>query len=1048
MTFIDKRKWRVALLGSAAFSLFAMSLPSSQAFAQDADVADDEDVEQVIVTGSRIKRAGYDTLQPAVTIDSDFMDDRGFTNVAQGLNEIPAFGIPGSSDLGGQSSQSVGQNFVNAFGLGSQRTLTLVNGRRMVGQNTPGIGSGASAGLQVDLNIIPTALVDRIETVFVGGAPAYGSDAVAATVNIILKDDYEGFEVDAQYGVSDRNDAKNYRIRGIWGGNFADGRGNAVVTAEYVRQDALRGTDRQQVLDNWGFCPNPDSVDGEDGIPDNLLCKSASTVWQVPNTSLPLLEGGLAFPGGGNVVKDADGNPLVFDPSGNLITWDAANFGDTHHIFFSNGDNNCGSNPILTCLPETNTLVSPMERWIVSGNAQYQINDNIKAFVETLVARTDASDTNNQPPWSISVFGPGMQGNLAMNIADNPFLKPEVVDTLIANGIYDPADPEPQFLYMNRSNSDLVGGRENNRLQNVMRIVTGLEGDFMLGGRNFDWDAYYSFGVTDGLTAQSQPNGIRYGMALDAITNADGDIVCRVTEEYDGAPQDSSQFPSATPSDVTGCLPFNPFGVNQNSEEVLDYLIQQQFRSTLIRQQVWEASVSGDIFDLPAGPLGFAAGVTHRREHASFSVDQASEIGIDPTTAAVGVSGGFNTQEVYGELLAPLISDGDTGFGMKVPFINSLEFEGAIRYVDNTRAGGDTTWTAGARMRLDLPLIGTDMELRGNFTRSIRAPSVQELFLPKADIFTFANDPCDPRFINGGPVPDIRSANCTAEYNSTNPADPAALADFVSIIVNASQPATTGGNPNLINEIADSWTVGGVYRPSQIPGLTLAIDWTEIKLTDAITSITGTQLMNACYDSSSFPSTPACSLFGRDASTFQVLNPELGFLNTAVRQFKGLVANADYSFEVGSVPGLSKVPGEMQISANYFYNDTHYFIGSDNDRDVFDREKGNERHRAQFNFRYNLDKVSALWQVRYIGGGLRSNEDTLERNEFPKYPSSTYHNVSIMYQITDNFEARFVVNNLFDKIDSGILVANASGNSNLLRDVMGRRFNFGLTARF
>ena len=155
-----------------AASTVALCVPVA-AVSQEQQQTDDETLEEIVVTGSRIARAGYDTLQPAVNIDSDFMDNRGFTNVADALNEIPAFGI-GVSNSGRQGALQGGQNFVNAFGLGTQRTLTLINGRRVVGQNAIGVGDNggaapsAGAGLQVDLNIIPTALIERVETIFIG----------------------------------------------------------------------------------------------------------------------------------------------------------------------------------------------------------------------------------------------------------------------------------------------------------------------------------------------------------------------------------------------------------------------------------------------------------------------------------------------------------------------------------------------------------------------------------------------------------------------------------------------------------------------------------------------------------------------------------------------------------------------------------------------------------------------------------------------------------------------------------------------------------------
>ena len=334
---------RISALHSCLLAASAVTLCAPvAAVSQEQQQTDDETLEEIVVTGSRIARAGYDTLQPAVNIDSDFIDNRGFTNVADALNEIPAFGI-GVSNSGRQGALQGGQNFVNAFGLGTQRTLTLINGRRVVGQNAIGVGDNGGAapstgaGLQVDLNIIPTALIERVETIFIGGAPIYGTDAIAGTVNIILKDDFEGFSLDAQVGTDQRGDANNQRIRGVWGANIDDGRGNVILAAEYTTTSAVDSSQNSIARRQTAFCENPAAglnalglpiVDPNDGIPDLVLCDDAVNVWQVPNSGLPLPPGAfLAFPNGLGTLLDAQGNSLVFDAAGNLVTFDQANLG-------------------------------------------------------------------------------------------------------------------------------------------------------------------------------------------------------------------------------------------------------------------------------------------------------------------------------------------------------------------------------------------------------------------------------------------------------------------------------------------------------------------------------------------------------------------------------------------------------------------------------------------------------------------------------------------------------------------------------------------------
>ncbi|GIX16855.1 MAG: TonB-dependent receptor [Rhodothalassiaceae bacterium] len=1037
-------------------------------------------VEEIVITGSRIKRAGFDTLQPAVQINADFIDERGFDNVAGAINEIPAFGIP-LDPLGGQAAQSIGQNFANAFNLGTQRTLTLLNGRRVVGQNTPGIGSGAEPGLQVDLNIVPTALIDRVETIFTGGAPIYGTDAIAGTINIILKKDFEGFSAEAQYGIDQRGTGSDFRVRGLWGANTGDGRGNVTLAAEYSTQTAIDAVENKVARQQWGFCENPEAgiapdsagalqrglpiVNSSDGIPNLVLCRFSGNVWQVPNSGMPLI-GPFASANGDGALRDRDGNPLVFDANGNLVTWQQAGLGTPRSIFFSR-DTDGFANPLIIGLDETNSIRSPLDRWIINGTARYEVADGVDLFIEALYARAEAVDRNNQPPWSTNFFAPGAAGAIQININDNPFITDQLRQALIDNGAYDPnldADgdgvTDPQFFFLTRSNVDIVEGSPNFRDQDVFRYVTGFEGSVDFLGRSWDWDTAFIFGESNATTRQSEINGPRYALALDAVvdTRVDdegnpvnpetfGKIVCRAQidppETFFG-----DVFAQPPISDIDECIPFNPFGLQNLTPEQRAYLVQQNFQATKIRQLVYEANISGDLVDLPAGPVGVAGGFTHRREQARFNVDRASFIGIDPNTPVQNVRGKFNTTEVYGETLIPIIQDGSD---LEVPGITKFQAEGALRFVDNSRSGNDVTWTAGGRLQLDLPVVGKAFEFRGNFTQAIRAPAVQELFLPRSQIFTFATDPCDRRFINAGPNPAIRRRNCEAQVamlkaQGVLPKD-FNLDDFVSLIVNRSDRGFTGGNPDLRNERSKSWTVGVVFTPEFLPGFTMSVDWTDIRLRDEIVSLSATQILNACFDSPDFPN-EACTRFRRDEE-FQIRDPETGFLNAAVRNFAGLVANVEYKFEASDI--VSSLPGTINIFGSFFHVARHDRQVTGQDLDLIAGELGSERLRFQLNLRYSLDRFTFLWQTQHFGSFFifgRQAPDEIAPEDQKRTPAARIHNLTLRYQLTENIYVRTVVNNVFDKVDDPLRAAARGGNNLNFRDVIGRRFLFAVGVDF
>src|ERR1700733_1208645 len=252
-------RYRVARGLLASPLLLALGMSAHAQVTPKAAAAPEDPLQEVVVTGSRIARPEFDNLEPTTSVDSKTFDQRGYLDVGQALSEMPAFGVSPSSPANTQAGFGIAQNFVDLYGLGSQRTLVLVNGRRFVSSSTASLnGAGANnpvggPGQQVDLNVIPTKLIDRVETISVGGAPIYGADAIAGTVNIILKKDFQGLDVDAQAGVSDHGDAWNYRLRALAGQNFADGRGNVTTVAEWTKTDGLVGTSRPVYSSDLGF---------------------------------------------------------------------------------------------------------------------------------------------------------------------------------------------------------------------------------------------------------------------------------------------------------------------------------------------------------------------------------------------------------------------------------------------------------------------------------------------------------------------------------------------------------------------------------------------------------------------------------------------------------------------------------------------------------------------------------------------------------------------------------------------------------------------------
>jgi outer membrane receptor protein involved in Fe transport len=1010
--------------------------------------------DEIVVTGSRIPRANFDTPQPAVVLGGEQIEQRGYTNLADALEELPAFGVPGTNPVGAANQAGEfgsGQNFVNFFGLGDQRTLTIVNGRRFVSTNTASIfGPTGTNGSQVDFNLFPTLLVDRVETVAVGGAPIYGSDAIAGTINVITKRNFQGIQIDGQYGISERGDAANKRIRGAVGTNFDDGRGNIAISAEYNKQEGLTYADRpKHSLNSFFTSPGDDRPFANVYIEDRRIPSIAEFgIPQVSDLFFVLSQQraaelgpafGIPFPLQVGVTDDlADplsGNPLVFNEFGELVPIDfGEEMGD---LITSNG----GSGFILP-----GSLLAPTRRYIATALAQYEVTDGIRLFGEGWYANSKGTQFTGQPEYNSYLFGlagePG--GNLIISL-DNPFLSDQARGIIAANLANNPFTDDPDSFLLGRANVDIISGVASSTVE-IYRFVGGFDGTFSAFGRDLTFELVGNYGesTTKGngraIIQQNLEN------ALDAVLDGSGNIVCRP-----GAVNAPIETISST------CAPLNPFG-GSVSQAARDYITTVTDPVAVNDQWVFTASVSGDLFDLPAGGVGFALGYEHREETAK--VDPGTFYrgapDPDPTTDENGdgdpandripfgqsvvmdpVSGGFDTDELFAELTIPLI-----GEDQAIPMIRSLELNGAFRYIDHSRAGADPTYTVGATWQ---PI--RDITFRGNYTRSVRAPAVTEYFNPRSQVFTFANDPCDQRFLDTGANPATRQANCASEGLSP---------DFTSAIVDRSFPGTFAGNPDLVNETADSWTVGAVIRPRFIPGLTVAVDWVDIQVNDAVEGLTATNVLNACYDSPDFPDvvsasgTNFCELFTRnfavdpaDPRYGQITSIDTRFENAAERNFEGLVAELAWHLDTPFLGAESS----LDLGVNYLYNHKLDLQVSGADLTTLKGSIGYSKHQATANLTYKNSGVAWQWQAQYFGKARNDPDAPDSDYDFPIVGDVVFFNTSIVWDLDDRFRFHVVVDNVFDK-KPPFPVPAGGGTVTYFDGILGRYFKFGAGVKF
>jgi len=885
----------------------------------------------IVVTGSRVPKPNFDTVQPSTVLNSQAIEQRGFVNAADALNELPQFGIPGSSPVGAAQGGAFGsgQSFVNFLGLGSQRTLVLINGRRFISSNTASIFGPTNPGEQVDLGQINSKLIDRIETIAIGGAPIYGSDAIAGTINVILKHDYQGIDVDGQYGFAEKGSfqgnspgygsghAPNWRVRALAGTNFSDGRGNVTVSAEYNKGGGLVYNDRQVTAQSlfYNRC-NPGSQFNQCLYPNGPRVNATTT------GGVPLVGGGLfglafglsplqsnqlglppAFgaPAGSTFnAQNGSGANLIFDDAGNLIPADyglnpggAGNF-----TLFASGGNG------LAYIYDTSQELTDTLRYNVNVLTHYDLTDNVRLFGEFWYGRSKSTNLATQPEYNSDIFAyAGTPAGSVVLGVNNPFLtaaeRTTIINSINANPLSDQnvfgfgawnGSATQDYFYLSRANYDLYNGRAS-FADDIFRLVGGVNGKFNAFAGKWNWEAVLNWG-------RSYAVGRQTDIVVQNFNNAVGMVTA---DNPNGVPCLAGLPNSPYPTFSASCAPLNLFGVGRSSQAALDYILAPVRNISENRQFVFTADVGGPLFTLPGGDLSVVVGVEHRGE-STHNAPSAIYRGPDddPTVDADGdgnpsndltsftqgspipiIDGHFHTNELFGELDADLVSPSNN-----IPFIYRLDFQAAARYVDHSAAGGDVTWTVGSRYA---PV--RDFSFRGNFTHAIRSPSIQEAFIPTSSFFGFATDPCSSNQLNNGPNPTTRRANCLAAGIPTT---------FVSQSTSRSFTQNTSGNPDLKNEKSNAWSVGGVLTPRFIPGLNVSVDYISVKLNNAISFFSGTQVLNACYDAPNPASNPFCSLFTRNPPTNppstrnQVNFIHTSFYNASQLRYQGIVAAWDW----------------------------------------------------------------------------------------------------------------------------------------------------------
>lgn len=824
------------LCASALAGVVATTAP---AFAQDAAAVADAQVSEVIVTGSRIARKDYISESPIVTVGQDQITAVGMTTVENVLNQLPQF-TP-SNGAGTNTTNFVttpGQAYANLRGLGPTRTLVLIDGRRVVSANPNGV---------VDLNIVPSFLVETIETITGGASAVYGSDAVAGVVNIKLRHDVEGLAVDAQYGQTGEGDAAQTALA-ILGGVDLNDRGNLSAVLTYDRRDGLTAADRDWSEIGYSIRTTGRVPSGAATILEGRFDPSSNAGGATNRPSqaaLDLVFGGYGFAPG----TVAPNSSLAFNADGTLFTTSPVrNFRGEKVPGFSDASYSFNSAPYRY-------LNLPLERYTLFAAGDYDLTDSVEAYGTLAFTTYEVSRQLGPASASDGAF-PGP--DIVMPVT-NPYI-PDDLAILLASR------PDPTADFFPRRAFGEVGGRLSENQYDTLQLVGGLRGDFG-GGTDWRWDAYASWGQMD--------------HDEDQFGNVSRAAMRQLTFAADGG--------------VALCGGFDIFGAGRVSPGCAAFISRDVTNHTRIEQSVFEVNVTGTLFQLPAGALKASFGAQARNDRFDYDPDDQLTgpdiVGFNP---AVPVEGEINSREVYGELLVPLLAD--------LPFARSLDLNLGGRIADYNTIGQTSAWKADFGWRPAERLL-----VRGGAQRAVRAPNIAELYSPQSMAFSgnvAVSDPC-----SGTPAAAV-AALCAAQ---------GVPAGYIQATTNYG--IITGGNPDLSEETADSWTLGAVWAPrfdaALLRRLSVSLDYYEIEVEDAVGVLGVATIVNGCFNADGSnptydPGNFYCGLFER-VPAGDITNVQLNQINLAGLRTTGWDFQLDWGVDLAEL-GLPAGAGKLDIN--------------------------------------------------------------------------------------------------------------------------------------
>ncbi|HYC69228.1 TonB-dependent receptor domain-containing protein [Brevundimonas sp.] len=965
-------------------------------------------IEEVVITGSRIRRDPTNSPTPLISVSREQLLTTGQSTVIDYLATIPALSnsvVP--SDTTGSGLGDGGLSLANLRSLGSNRTLTLVDGRRHVGSN--------GGSLAVDVDTIPRLLIENIEIVTGGASSVYGADAVSGVLNFVLRKDFEGVEIDANYGMINENGEASKRLSALIGHNFLDDRLNLYAHGEYEEVDQVTAFDVDWINDGYyllGMDADPTNAaigPTTDGTIDTHLFRSPvrmdrprwgqTTVVHVTPLS-PTNDPDVANFSGSSCIFTYAASCYAVAP-GYTYWYDGttarpANFGTRIGNTGVSRPYNYGGDGVNAANFSTLSIVPHSESARFQAGANIQITDNIRGFIEAKHVTEDTFDisqptffdfdldnTSYSPDGLNSMWG---VQSIDLRWDDNAFLPDLVKNAIATNVLYGctapttttPSDCSTPLGILQLARHTMFGPdrtQDNERVLN--RYVAGLSGSFDRLGfvNNINWDIGYTYGEVEVENRERGVDSIRFGLAADSVIDTaglvngnPGEIVCRVQLldaqglplEYENgifAGEDIRTMQGYGQAAVDECVPLNIFGDGNQDPAALAYVDATIGVTERNEQEQLIASAAGELWDLwGAGPIGVALGVEHRREYTEGVGRDADTNGrfLFLNTGPDFPGAQYESDEAFAELSIPLFRDSWLG--------EYAELSGSYRYADYSTVGELDVYGINLVYR---PI--QDIAFKTSFNSSVRVPDLGENFSPFSQ--TFANgftDPCSTTVIGNltdNEVRDNRIANCSALA-----AQQGLSFDFGGATVTTTDDflpnytsgiaGVLGGNPLLRPETSESFTFSTVIQPRFFPNFSLVLDYYEIEIEDVIASVSAQTAANNCVSGTTL-NTAACDTIFRNRSdpdeAFWVGGPVgdpiggfiQGSINYAALTTRGLDFTARYSLDIEETFGRNLGRLDYSIGGLWLI-EQEQFLNADDPEDGTELSSGTFYPRVRF----------------------------------------------------------------------------------------------------